>query len=122
MKPNQSHVAGLELARLVAEENWPLDQLLHIIDDCIVKAKSTPAEVAQGEAALSKACAIAGCAPYSQHGGVVARLLDAGYTAPPSPDAELVALLKECVNAREGLAYESELLARIDAKLAELSK
>lgn len=51
MKPDQSHVAGLELALERWNEGGPAIQFAHLLADLIAQAKSAPAEVAQGEVA-----------------------------------------------------------------------
>ena len=56
MTPNQSHVAGLEYARLIAEKNRPLDVQLEMLSDAIAQAKATPAEPDEGEAFCDGHC------------------------------------------------------------------
>lgn len=117
MTPNQSHVAGLELAYEIALANGPT--AAHAIGDALdVAEKSTPAEPVQGEVVEVVAhmyqhdeTGLIGfvdqqqvdwgfeknnprlqlCGPLmtvAQHNRIVAAL-----TTPPSPDAELVELL-----------------------------
>jgi hypothetical protein len=98
-----------------------------------LRAKSTPAEVAQGEAVevvahmqrpeyyspyvsinRDTSCEVVDqLMTVAQHNRIVAAM------APSSPDAELVALLRECRRAPNNLIWpESILRDRIDAKLA----
>lgn len=132
MTPNLSHVAGLQFA---------LDT--HIIGDLrarqqveeiIQQAKSAPAEVAQGEAVLFSQflTAVMDAAGLVRHGRqskelseylgkecIRLRLMNS-LSAPPSPDAELVELLRDAADYLRGLSLPAQLVKRIDAKLASL--
>jgi hypothetical protein len=58
------------------------------------------------------------CATWHRHGFPVQAL----YTSPAKPDAELVELLRQCLDAMRTPYSDTRLMARIDAKLAEVNK
>jgi hypothetical protein len=86
MTPNQSHVAGLELA-LSKVDPWSAQAVW--LRDLAAQAKFAPAEAAQGEAVAIV------CGSQVQWLPGAGKIPDRSplYTTPPSPDAELVALL-----------------------------
>jgi hypothetical protein len=138
MTPNQSHVAGLELALNQLSEYSPTAHALaeYHLRPLIQQAKSAPAEPSReavevvgvristdgfGSYIADSAIGIGGPAPgevreslmtVSQHNRMM--------LAPPSPDAELVDLLRECRNDFAGVCMSRTLIQRIDAKLASL--
>lgn len=156
MKPNQSHVAGLELA-LDALQDAHLWAGSAAIRKLIKQAQSAPAEVAQGEAVFFSQflTAVMDAAGLVRHGRqskelseylgkecIRLRLMNAP-SAPPSPDAELVNLLRDVqvcrkltsvplkiafmesrnMNSLSAVsAWIGEVNTRIDAKLAEVKK
>jgi hypothetical protein len=139
MTPNQSHVAGLELALSTAESMRNASELdaidtmraiEHGISLLIEQAKSAPAEVAQGEA-VGEIGAMSG---QTQYASLYTDFMNSQnlvgckiYTAPPSPDAELV---RQCIadeleewTGDHRIAVTramADLSASIDAKLASL--
>jgi len=97
-------------------------------------AKPAPAEVAQGEAVLFSQflTAVMDAAGLVRHGRqskelseylgkecIRLRLMNS-LSAPPSPDAELVELLRDAADYLRGLSLPAQLVKRIDAKLASL--
>jgi hypothetical protein len=132
MTPDQSHVAGLELALAELAEYSPTAHALgeYHLRPLIHKAKSAPAEVAQGEAVevvcitqggcnvtwtATKELTPAGTALMSvnQHNRTVAAMAT-------QPDAELVELLSMISSRGLSPVLTEDELARIDAKLASL--
>ena len=114
MTPNQSHVAGLELAKKAMEQQRERYGGVHkaslaCLDGLIEIAKSAPAEVAQGEAVLFSQflTAVMDAAGLVRHGRqskelseylgkecIRLRLMNS-LSAPAEPDAELVELLRD---------------------------
>jgi hypothetical protein len=128
MTPNNSHVAGLELALDAAfEAGQNGDDMYRAIYQLCAKAKAVPAEPVQGEAVawldLSKLAKTSMAYATSMR---CTGLQSPLYTHPAKPDAELVELLREArgyVSARAvGPMETNHLLRRIDTKLAELRK
>jgi hypothetical protein len=134
MTPNQSHVAGLELA-LSKVDPWSAQAVW--LRDLAAQAQSAPAEVAQGEPAA--------WIRFRSDGGIEGPHCDiddvrkrSGVWTPlytvPQPDAELVALRKDAERYRFARHNDNdcfmlntlqrvsgdELDAAIDAKLASL--
>lgn len=107
---------------------WVADE---IIARWNTRAQSAPAEVAQGETqrrpmawftddyALDKSATTYDRA-VAERWRVKGWPVTALYTAPPSPDAELVELLRLCRNDFAGVSMTHNLIGRIDAKLASL--
>ena len=129
MTPNQSHVAGLELAKKAMEQQRERYGGVHkaslaCLDGLIEIAKSAPAEPISREAVGwlcthsdgRKRIELPGSV-YDQDAGWGASRVPL-YTAPPSPDAELVELLRESADYLRGLSLPAPLVKRIDAKLA----
>jgi hypothetical protein len=130
MTPNRSHVAGLELALDLIDASG-CDYMR--LKDLIAQAKSAPAEPVGREAVSLSLLARFGQIEFEIMQGkhsaasVFTQMRTAAvYLAPPSPDAELVSLLREIHAVMRGyfpganpLAHD-QLMRRIDAKLASL--
>ena len=129
MTPNQSHVAGLELAMNEMAEHSPAACALahYHLPPLIDQAKSAPAEPVSREVVEYQQLSRWGCWDRIEKDvfdlGVLGHTPErfrALYTAPPSPDAELVELLRLCRNDFAGVGMTHNLIGRIDAKLASL--
>ena len=115
MTPNKSHVAGLELAKKAMEQQRERYGCVHkaslaCLDGLIEIAKSAPAEAAQAAVKDSLTAQPVAYAAFADNGNIrmwcrsaigMCELLDEHgnkavplYTSPPSPDAELVELLR----------------------------
>lgn len=149
MTINREHLAGLNYARSIIEENWPAEALLEIVDNCIAQAQAAPeAEpVAFMYSDISDTEEYLRLEPFVLIGGDLerhaaravqgVRSVTPLYTA-PQHDAELVELLRECQRLLSaeprgilsGMASQASRAAwyeemtpvrdRIDAKLATL--
>jgi hypothetical protein len=101
-----------------------IDRLIEQMQDDADEAKSSPTEVAQGEALKQRFDQLELEVMQGKHtaASIFTQMRTAAlYTTPPSPDAELVELLRECRRAPNNLIWpESILRDRIDAKLASL--
>jgi hypothetical protein len=131
MTAKREDLSGLKLARSIIEENWPADALLEIVDSCIAEAQS--AEPVQGGvtkelAALAWQMAFAEGDAAGDMSFRVAKHVSMLLTqhnrimAAAKPDAELVELLRQCLEAMRTPYSDTRLMARIDAKLAEANK
>jgi hypothetical protein len=143
MTPNQSHVAGLELALDATGPFTSAAGARQKMRDILEQAKSAPAEVAQG-ADKPKAIGYINKKDLARlqdeitwdgtylHIGVdhFAQWLEDTpyehlapiYAAPPSPDADLVELLRDAAEVIRDSDSGWYLLKRIEAKLATLTK
>lgn len=128
MKPNQSHVAGLELALERWNEGGPAIQFAHLLADLIAQAQSAP-EPVQGEAVATDAFVPGSLADLLFQLGEKGIGVSGGThgdhwafrSAAAKPDAELVELLRDAAAWFEGRDIDCNLTRDIDAKLASLN-